>query len=103
MRLYAAEATLILGKLRKDGSRRVLAIRPVDWSGIAAALRTHEVPVRIATDGGILVHLPSRYQRVFFFLEESFPGEPSPIHRSSARRRSRRRAPIRHEGNGDTK
>ena len=102
MRLYAAEATLILGKLRKDGSRRVLAIRPHDWSGIAAALRTHEVPVRTASDGGILVHLPSRYQRVFFFLEEGFPGEPSPIHRSSSRKRSRRKARSHHQGNGDT-
>ena len=27
MRLYAAEGTLILGKRRRDGSRRVLAVR----------------------------------------------------------------------------
>ena len=103
MRLYAAEATLILGKLRKDGSRRVLAIRPLNWSGIAAALRTHEVPVQTASDGGILVHLPSRYQQVFFFLEETFPGEPSPMHRSPGRKRSRRKARSHHQGSGDTK
>jgi hypothetical protein len=102
MRLYAAEATLILGKLRKDGSRRVLAVRLRDWSGVAAALRTHEVPVQTATDGGLLVHLPSRYQQVFFFLEEAFPGEPSPIHRISRRKRSRRKARSHHQGNGDT-
>ena len=101
MRYRVKGATFILGRLRKDGSRRVLAVRPLDWSGIAAALRTHEVPVQTASDGGILVHLPSRYQRVFFFLEESFPGEPSPIHRSSHRKRSRRRAPMQPARNGD--
>ena len=94
MRLYTAEATLILGKLRRDGSRRVLAVRLLDWSSVAAALRTHEVPVHTASDGGLLVHFPSRYQQVFFFLEESFPGEPTPVHRPSGRRRSRRRASI---------
>ena len=102
MRLYAAEATLILGKIRRDGSRRVLSIRLLDWSAVAAALRTHEVPVHTASDGGLLIHLPSRYQQVFFFLEESFPGEPSPIHRSSGRKRSRRHVRRPHEANGDS-
>ena len=101
MRLYAAEATLILGKIRRDGSRRVLSIRLRNWSGVAAALRTHEVPVRTASDGGLLVHLPSRYQQVFFFLEETFPGEPSPVHRSSGRKLSRRKAKTSHATNGD--
>ena len=101
MRLYAAEATLILGKIRRDGSRRVLSIRLLDWSGVAAALRTHEVPVQTASDGGLLVHLPSRYQQVFFFLEETFPGEPSPAHRRSGRKRPKRKARSLHETNGD--
>ena len=101
MRLYAAEATLILGKIRRDGSRRVLSIRLLDWSGVAAALRTHEVPVQTASDGGLLVHLPSRYQQVFFFLEETFPGEPSPVHRRSGPKRPNRKARSLHETNGD--
>jgi hypothetical protein len=102
MRLYAAEGTLILGKIRRDGSRRVLSVRLLDWSGIAAALRTQEVPVRTASDGGLLVHLPSKYQQVFFFLEDSFPGEPSPVHRPSGRKRRRRTAMTHHETNGDS-
>ena len=101
MRFYAAEGTLILGKLRRDGTRRVLAVRLIDWKNVAAVLRTHEVPVRTASDGGLLVHLPSRYQQVFFFLEETFPGEPSPVHRRSGRKSPRRKARIPHATNGD--
>ena len=102
MRLYTAEATLILGKIRRDGSRRVLAVSLLDWSGVAAALRTHEVAVATAADGGLLVHLPSKYQQVFFFLEEAFPGEPSPVHRSTFRRRGRGRARTPHVAKGVT-
>ncbi len=90
MRLYAAEGTLILGRQRRDGTRRVLALRLVDWSHVADSLRLQGVPVRVGDDDKLYVRLDDAYQRVFPFLEDSFPGEVSPAHRF--RKRSRRPA-----------
>ena len=103
MRLYTAEATLILGKRRRDGSRRVLAVRLRDWAPVASALRVQEIPVQTGTTGKLYVHISESYQQIFVFLEESFPGEPSPIHRSSRRKRPkrlRRAESVLHNGNG---
>ena len=86
MRLYAAEGTLILGKLRRDGTRRVLAVRLVDWKEVAAALHRQDVPTRIGEDGRLYVRVNDTYQQVFFFAEEGFPGEVSPLNRPSKRR-----------------
>ena len=90
MRLYTAEATLILGKRRRDGSRRVLAVRLRDWALVASALRVQEIPVQTGATGKLYIHISESYQQVFVFLEESFPGEPSPIHRSPRRKRPKR-------------
>jgi hypothetical protein len=92
MRVYAAEGTLILGKLRRDGSRRVLAVRLMDWKEVATALHKQEMPACIGDDGKLYVHLPDRYQRLFFFLEEGFPGEISPANRTAKRNGVRAKA-----------
>jgi hypothetical protein len=98
MRLYAAEGTLILGKRRRDGSRRVLAVRLRDWTPLAAPLRAQEVPVHLDADGTMTLFLPDGYQRVFFFLAETFPGEICPAHRCPRPRRRRSIRPP--SGNG---
>jgi hypothetical protein len=98
MRVYAAEATLILGKKRRDGSRRVLSVRLCDWSTVASALRVQEIPVQTGETGKLYVHIAEAYQRVFLFLEESFPGEPSPIHRRSRQRQRKAKLPANRNG-----
>ena len=92
MRLYAAEGTLILGKLRRNGSRRVLAVRLMDWKEVATALQKQEMTACIGDDGKLYVRLPDRYQRLFFFLEEGFPGEVSSANRAARRNGVRAKA-----------
>ena len=90
MRLYTAEGTLILGKLRRDGTRRVLAVRLVDWKHVASALREQSLPVCVNEHGVLYVRVTDRYQQVFFFVEEGFPGEISPANRGSRRKATRK-------------
>ena len=101
MRLYTAEATLILGKRRRDGSRRVLAVRLRDWASVATALRVQEIPVQTGSTGKLYIHVVEGYQQVFVFLEESFPGEPSPIHRMPRRKRRKPPHPASAFNNGN--
>jgi hypothetical protein len=100
MRLYAAEGTLILGKRRRDGSRRVLAVRLRDWTPLAAPLRAQEVPVSVDAEGKMTLFLPDGYQRVFFFLQDTFPGEVCPAHRRARRLTARKRPKRPPPGNG---
>jgi hypothetical protein len=103
MRLYAAKATLILGKKRKNGLRRVLAARLVDWSPIATALHTQEIPVVTGETGKLYIHLSEPYQQVFLFLSEDFPGEASPVHRIERRKRATRLHRVAPSRNGGTR
>jgi hypothetical protein len=100
MRLYAAEGTLILGKRRRDGSRRVLAVRLRDWTPLVAPLRAQEVPVHVDDQGKMILFVPDGYQRVFFFLQDTFPGEVCPAHRRPRRPTPRKRPNRPPPGNG---
>lgn len=100
MRLYAAKATLILGRRRKNGMRRVLAARLLDWTPVATVLRSLEIPVKTGSTGKLYVHLSEPYQQVFVFLAEDFPGEPSPLHRITRHRRTKRPRMIASSRNG---
>ena len=76
MRYRVKGATVILGPSRKDGTRRVYAVRLRDWSRVDRLLRA--TGLSTATDGDALfVRLPLADQRVFAFRERSSRTEAS--------------------------
>lgn len=68
MRYRVKGATVILGPRRKDGTRRVYAVRLRDWSRVDRLLRA--AGLTTSSDGDALyVRVPLADQRVFSFLE----------------------------------
>ena len=51
------------------------------------------MPVHLDADGKMSLFLPDGYQRVFFFLAETFPGEICPAHRCPRPRKRRQSVP----------
>ena len=69
MRYRVKGATVILGPRRKDGTRRVYAVRFRDWSRVDRMLRA--AGLTTSADGDALyVRVPLADQRVFSFLEK---------------------------------
>ena len=68
MRYRVKGATVILGPRRKDGTRRVYAVRLRDWSRIDRLLRTAGAKTSQIGDA-LYVRVPNADQRVFPFLE----------------------------------
>ena len=76
MRYRVKGATVILGPPRKDGTRRVYAVRLRDWSRVIRLLRA--AGLTTSSDGDALyVRVPLADQRVFAFLERSSRTEAS--------------------------
>lgn len=69
MRLYTKGATFLLGRPRRDGYRRILAVRLADWAPVVTLLPKKGVRTRVGPDAGTYVRLPGGGQRLFEFLE----------------------------------
>ena len=68
MRIRTGGAVLILGRLRKDGWRRVYAVRLNDWGGIHRLLRKAKIKARL-DERKLYVQPGDSNQRLFAFLE----------------------------------
>ena len=82
MRYRVKGATVILGPLRKDGTRRVYAVRLRDWSRVNRLLRAAGATT-IPDGEALYVRVPNADQRVFAFLEKPFQTEFSHESRSN--------------------
>jgi hypothetical protein len=77
MRYRVKGATFILGRLRKDGTRRVYAVRLRDWSRVLKMLRVSGITT-ISDGEALYVRVPNTDQRVFSFLERPSRKEVQP-------------------------
>jgi hypothetical protein len=71
VRLYTKQATFILGRPRRDGYRRILAVRLTDWTPVVTLLPKKGVRTRVGADAATYVRLPDGGQRLFNFLERN--------------------------------
>ncbi len=69
MRLDTKNATFLLGRPRRDGYRRILAVRLADWTPVVPLLAKKGVRTRTGPDAATYVRLPEGGQRLFEFLE----------------------------------
>ncbi len=69
MKLYTKGATFLLGRPRRDGYRRILAVRLSDWAPVAPLLSKKGVRTRVGPDAATYGRLPEGGQRMFEFLE----------------------------------
>ena len=69
MRFHTKDATFLLGRPRRDGYRRILAVRLADWTPVVPLLPRKGVRTRTGPDAATYVRLPEGGQRLFEFLE----------------------------------
>ena len=75
MRIRLKGATLILGRLRNDGFRRVYAVRLADWSGILRLLRRAKIKARLDDGERLYIRPGDPDQQVFAFLQSDSPAK----------------------------